>query len=126
HLHGEAGTDEDQITVNVFEKTSNKLVRTLTLPKVSNTPIVYTFPACAGSSLQTIILRYENEFTFSPSDFDHAPGYYISWERCCRNQGVSNIVEPYESGMVFYMEFPAMRRNGATFINSSPVFNPVA
>ena len=107
-------------------KSSYLLVRALTLPKVSSTPIIYTYPVCAGSSLQTTILRYESQVTFSPTEFDHPPGYYISWERCCRNQGVSNIIDPYESGMVFYMEFPAMRRNGANFINSSPVFNPVA
>lgn len=45
-------------------------------------------------------------------------GYYLVWERCCRNSSVINIVDPDAAGMAFYLEIadPALQ-------NSSPVFN---
>ncbi len=44
-------------------------------------------------------------------------GYYLSWERCCRNAIISNIVSPSNTGMVFYAEIP-----DPLLMDSSPVF----
>jgi hypothetical protein len=44
-------------------------------------------------------------------------GYFIVWERCCRNDDINNIVDPGDTGMVFYLEFPPL-----SVRNSSPEF----
>jgi gliding motility-associated-like protein len=45
-------------------------------------------------------------------------GYYLVWERCCRNSTIVNLQSPSQTGMAFYHEMadPAL-------MNSSPAFN---
>lgn len=47
-----------------------------------------------------------------------AGGYYLVWERCCRNNTVTNLSQPDQTPMLFYHDVadPALQ-------NSSPVFN---
>ncbi len=45
-------------------------------------------------------------------------GYYLVWERCCRNSTVTNLSNPDRTGMTFYHEMADPVLN-----NSSPVFN---
>lgn len=47
-----------------------------------------------------------------------AGGYYLVWERCCRNSTITNLASPDRTPMLFYHEMadPALQ-------NSSPVFN---
>jgi gliding motility-associated-like protein len=45
-------------------------------------------------------------------------GYYLVWERCCRNSDVINISNPDNAGMAFYVEIP-----DPALQNSTPVFN---
>ncbi|MFN8154245.1 MAG: gliding motility-associated C-terminal domain-containing protein [Bacteroidia bacterium] len=47
-----------------------------------------------------------------------AGGYYLVWERCCRNSTVTNLHQPDQTPMLFYHDVadPALQ-------NSSPVFN---
>lgn len=48
------------------------------------------------------------------------------WERCCRNHTITNIVNPGDIGQTFYLEFPAIQKNGQAFLNSSPTaFIPI-
>ncbi|MBT8196147.1 MAG: hypothetical protein KJO64_06955, partial [Bacteroidia bacterium] len=44
-------------------------------------------------------------------------GYYLIWERCCRNSVVQNINIPDQTGMAFYLEMP-----NPALQNSSPYF----
>ncbi len=48
---------------------------------------------------------------------DNAAGYYVSWERCCRNLTVVNLQNPLQTGFAFYMEMP-----DPALQNSSPAF----
>jgi len=47
----------------------------------------------------------------------NANGYYFSWDRCCRNHSIVNIMNPGQAGMTFYLEMP-----DAALQNSSPHF----
>jgi gliding motility-associated-like protein len=47
-----------------------------------------------------------------------AGGYYLVWERCCRNNTVTNLFQPDRTPMLFYHEMA-----DPVFQNSSPVFN---
>lgn len=47
-------------------------------------------------------------------------GYTISFQRCCRNQTILNIVNPSSSGVTFWTEIPDTANTG---FNSSPVFD---
>ncbi len=101
-----------------YRKRDNALIRRLTLPYITSRTISYQNKACAAfRSLRTEEGTNSITENLSPLDFDDPQGYYIVWERCCRNDDINNIVDPGGSGMVFYLEFPPL-----TVKNSSPVF----
>jgi hypothetical protein len=130
----------------IFRKSDNKRIDTelmamtrasdgvrygfMFLSEISDTPIPYIDPKCAVGSLRTRHIIYSEDFILDPSFFSDPNGYYISWERCCRNNIIENIEEPGASGQTFYMEFPPIRQNSNNFINSTPRFpkanNPYA
>ncbi len=85
--------------------------------------VEYTEPTCAKASLKTLRIRYATSLPLPPNKYNDAKGYYIVWERCCRNFAITNIVNPDQSGSAFYLEFPAVQQNGNDFNNSSPQFS---
>ncbi|MCU0428943.1 MAG: gliding motility-associated C-terminal domain-containing protein [Cytophagaceae bacterium] len=117
------------ITVGVFSKFNNALVRTLVITRQSNTFVNYTLNGCSAPSLiRTRRFRYLGNIDLS--GYNSPAGYYIVWERCCRNYVSNNIVHTnvfgnYIEGQVFYLEFPAITNLNRRFINSSPEFGPI-
>lgn len=111
----------------IFDKESNQLMSTLFMPLVqSNQFVPYTNPPCASTSgVRTRILIYENDFSMSPDEYNNDKGYYVVWERCCRNASVTNIFQPGDAGQTFFMELPSVIHNGLPFLNNSPFFKPI-
>lgn len=102
-----------------YRKKDNQLMLKYTLPYISSRRVSYQNQACAAfRSLSTTEGTYRSSVLLNPANFSDPDGYYIVWERCCRNDDVNNILAPGSSGMVFYLEFPPL-----TVLNSSPVFS---
>ncbi|GAB3575093.1 hypothetical protein GCM10027578_38720 [Spirosoma luteolum] len=120
-VNGNAGANDATVTVFIFRKRDNAIMGSADLPRVSTQYVNYTNPSCALSELQTLLIRYSADVTFSQT-LNDPDGYYMSWERCCRNNIISNIINPGAAGSVFYLEFPAPYSGSTPFINSSPVF----
>lgn len=115
------------VGISIFEKATDKLIRTFTIPRSTQSAVPYTSIACAIGSLSTGKVLYTAEITLEPTVFNHSQGYYLSQERCCRNAAINNILEPGVAGQTFYMEFPPVSVNGKPFANSSPrLFPPVS
>jgi len=129
-VNGDPLAIDEYIFPAVFRKSDNAYIGYITLPKISDIPIPYTDPKCAVGSLKTRHITYSGNFNLASTNLTDPQGYYISWERCCRNRIIENIIEPERAGQTFYMEFPALIRNGSSFLNSTPVFpkpnNPYA
>jgi gliding motility-associated-like protein len=121
-INGEREAEDTQIFVAVFSKTTNRRINYFSLPRIGSSQVAYTNAACTSDRLQTRQIRYSAEITLDPNVYNEAGGYYFTWERCCRNETIVNINNPGNQGMVFYLEFPALNRNGNRFINSSPAF----
>lgn len=49
----------------------------------------------------------------------NSDGYTISFERCCRNNSINNIVNPQSTGATYFTHIPGFRTPGK---NNSPVF----
>lgn len=122
-INGQIGAIDQTLNLGIFRKKDNLLIGYATLPLVSNNLISYTNPACLQSNaVRTRLLQYSILVNLLPDDFNDDQGYYIAWERCCRNNIISNIQNPAGAASVFYLAFPAQKQNGSLFSNSSPSF----
>ena len=121
-INGDPGANDGLVTVGIFSKRTNQLIGYIPLNRVSYDEVVYTRPTCAIASLKTRLIRHSVDLTLDPNVFNDPGGYYLSWERCCRNGTIVNITAPGAAGSAFYLEFPAIGNGQARFYNSSPVF----
>ncbi|WP_347159121.1 gliding motility-associated C-terminal domain-containing protein [Pontibacter chitinilyticus] len=123
-VNGSPAALDQYITANIFEKSTNKLMQSKTIPLRSQSFVPYTNIDCTVGSLRTRKLIYDAEIALPASLYKDPSGYYVTWERCCRNRTISNIQMPEGAAQTFYMEFPAVVRNGEPFIDSSPKLFP--
>ena len=115
----------------IYRKKDNAPMRQVTLPFVSEELVQYTIPACADdATVKTTKMLFSSSISLNPDEFDDPDGYYIVWQRCCRNYNIVNIVSEdpnaggIGAGQTFYLEIPPLIRNGERFINSSPQLFP--
>lgn len=114
---------ETSVTIFVFSLRTRQFVEKFVLTQTDKQPLTYRNQACVQSTgLRTSEVHYNADIQFSPSRYTDSQGYYMVWERCCRNGSITNIATPGQVGQVFYLEFPAMQQNGVDFIDSSPAF----
>jgi gliding motility-associated-like protein len=122
-IYGNRGAEDVRIIAAIYSKKNNVLITTVILNRIASQQVNYTNPACTYDRLQTRQIQYAAEITLASTQYNDEAGYYVVWERCCRNNSINNIVNPQSAGMAFYMEFPAVVQNNDRFLNSSPVFS---
>ncbi|GEO03147.1 hypothetical protein AAE02nite_08110 [Adhaeribacter aerolatus] len=126
-INGNPGAIDPVITASIFEKGTNRRMGDFNMSNPSITPVAYTSVVCTSGSLSTDKVVYTRNIELPAALFNSQNGYYLVWERCCRNGVINNILNPGAAGQTFYLEFPAVSRNGQAFINSSPeLFQPVS
>lgn len=118
-INGSTGANDPTVPIGIFSKRTNQLLGYVVLNRISQEIIPYTNTVCQTAYLRTRLIKYSIDLTLDPNVFNDPGGYYMSWERCCRNQSITNIQNPGAAGSVFYIEFPAVTSNS---LNSSPVF----
>lgn len=109
--------------IGIYDKFNHSKKTTIELTFIKKETLPFVSPKCGGSSIEcTEMGTYQKTVTLSSSIYTSTAGYYVSWERCCRNHIISNIVDPGSASQAFYAEIP---RN--TIRNSTPRFtnNPV-
>ena len=125
-INGDPLALDQSLVAGIFVKATNQRVVNVTLPLTANTFVQYTNPACAVGSLSTRKLVYTKEIILDAATYANSGGYYVAVERCCRNNGISNIITPGGAAQAFYLEFPAVVRSGTAFIDSTPrIFPPL-
>lgn len=126
-INGNPSAVDFNVMARVFDKQTNGVKGDVYLPLRSDTFVSYTDIACTTGELRTRKLVYYQDVTFPPASFNNPQGYYMVWERCCRNRTINNIVLPEGAAQAFYMEFPPVTKNNAPFVNSSPrLFPPLS
>jgi hypothetical protein len=115
------------IVAKIFRNADGGFIRDVELGMINITPVTYTQSKCAIPALETSKLFYSTDIILDADTYHDPKGYYIVWERCCRNYTITNIVSknPNEfpgeaAGQTFFLEFPPVIKNGVQFINSSP------
>lgn len=122
--YGNKGAEDQLISASIFQKSNNSFVESITLNNTGSTAVEYTNMECAIGELITRKIIYKTNLYLDPTIYNHPEGYYVVWERCCRNNVIDNIVAPEAAGQSFYLEFPPVIKNGEQFINSSPQLFP--
>ena len=128
---------DPNLTAHIYQKSNNALIRSVLLPFLSKSRVSYTQPSCSKGEIVTDKLIYSAEIELSSTTFNDPEGYYVSWQRCCRNYAIDNIYSPPQpnppvlttdrtkyAGQTFYLEFPPVTKDGLPFINSSPKLFP--
>ncbi|WP_221392262.1 gliding motility-associated C-terminal domain-containing protein [Dyadobacter sp. NIV53] len=121
-INGNPGAEDPFVNIYVFRKRDNVSVGYLQAPKIERKSVNYTNPVCGISTLETIMITYASDLRLEGSAFNDPQGYYMVWDRCCRNGTITNIKIPGDAGSLFYLEFPPIVKNNVNFSNSSPVF----
>jgi gliding motility-associated-like protein len=120
-----AGNRDPSVTLLVYRKQNPILIERITLVLKDTLSLTFDNAACAKlRQLNFTQAKYYKTHQFDTSKYTDPGGYYIVWERCCRNDNLTNVnsATAVGVGMVFYLEFPAMVRNGVSFSNSAPNF----
>lgn len=125
-INGNPGALDQEAPIGIYRKSDDLLIDIFTIPLIQETAVPYSNPKCAGEvpTLQTSNPVYAAEIRLQGSRYDDPEGYYLSYDRCCRNNIIENIVNPQDTGQLFYLEIPPVVKNGAPFINSTPVLFP--
>lgn len=117
------GNQDKSVRLLIYRKQNPVLIESVTLNLQETLPLTFANEACAElRKLSFIEARYYDIHQFDPKKYDDPGGYYMVWERCCRNKDLTNVNGTVGVGMVFYMEFPPMVKDGKPFVNSSPDF----
>ena len=135
--HGSAGAKDMNVNARVFRMADNFPIITIPLPLTSESLVNYSQPECSIGDLVTNKLIYTTTITLDQQLFNDPAGYYVAWERCCRNYDIDNVysddpnsinpdptAEGKYAGQTFYLEFPAVVKNGVPFIDSTPKLFP--
>jgi len=130
-INGNPGAKDPTVTVHIWRKSDNSLMRSVTLQMSEDSFVPYSNSDCDDGQLVTSRLVYTTVLTLSGDTYDDPDGYYVSWERCCRNYNITNIRSDdpglgsgIAAGQTFYLEFPPVMRNGVQFVNSTPKLFP--
>lgn len=128
YINGNPGAKDSYAICHLFRKSDNAYLDSLELPLVDSSRFLpFTNPRCGTKvNLKTQVLQYSRLVQVDPSKFNDPQGYYLIWERCCRNNVITNINIPEATGQTFYMEFPPMTVGGQAFNNNSPVFDIIS
>jgi hypothetical protein len=131
-INGAAGAKDQSASVSIFRKSTNTLIDNIVLQLSNESSVGYTQPECSNGEIQTDKLIYTTTLTLDPTLFNEPEGYYVTWERCCRNYSITNIFSDdptpqnggISAGQTFLLEFPPVVKDGEPFINSSPRLFP--
>jgi hypothetical protein len=120
------------ITVAIYRKggiNANTLVTSVDLTRDEDIGFIkYNYNECTEfnqSKVRTRLFTYTKDIFLDPTVFNDPGGYYVVWERCCRNAVITNIQNPDNTGNAFYLEFPPVVIGGNRFLNSTPLFQPI-
>ncbi len=121
--NGRPAAETQTVKLYFFKKSDNSSLGFIEVPQTVKKFVNYSNPNCAvNPDLSTYFITYGAEATFNTNNFADPQGYYVVWERCCRNNIITNIINSASTGVTFYLAFPPMVQNNQLYANSTPQF----
>ena len=133
-INGLPGAKDLNVVARIYRMHDNARMTDVFLPLTTEEEVSYTQPECSNGEIETLKLIYTTTIILPDNLYNHPQGYYLVWERCCRNYSITNIISqapppndpffPNAAGQTFYLEFPPVVKDGQPFINSTPRLFP--
>lgn len=121
-LNGQPGAISDDATarIGVFDGASGALISSLSreINRTGPTRVQKLNYQCVRNTPNQCVDMYV--YTYNINLPQRNGGYFLSFQRCCRNQIISNIYDPGFTGANYWTKIPQV--TGGTGFNSSPVF----
>jgi gliding motility-associated-like protein len=111
----QAAQFDQTIIVGLFDKFTDAAVDTFHMQLGVVDSLQLTGSGC---SPPPSVCMQSGTYTRTVTIPNNPNGYYLIWERCCRNTSIVNIVQPDKEGLAFYQEVP-----DPALHNSTPIFN---
>lgn len=120
---GGGASFENVLFVGIYDKETNLQIDEIRMPRKTIYPIKFN-TGCTSPQLRCVETGvFIGTFEMPKINYKNTDGYYIEWERCCRNDIIKNIVDPGATPMAFYMELPSPYPAGGDLrINNSPEY----
>lgn len=115
-INGDPTAKETKIEITIRSVATDDIVNHFPVFLREQDTVEYSNPECDNGSLKTIRYTFRKPIELSPAVFNEPAGYYITWERCCRNGDIVNIQRPDSTAQVFYMEYAPNREGWSTFL----------
>jgi gliding motility-associated-like protein len=118
----QAIADDLNARIGVFDGSSGQLLTTLSreVRRTGPTRVQKLNYNCVRNLPNQCVDKYE--YTFTQTLAQRTGGYFLSFQRCCRNQIISNIYDPGFTGANYWTYIPQVNGSGGRGFNSSPVF----
>jgi len=120
--NGQQGGARASVTLTIYRRDNNNPLKmgSFELPFVSQKALPVSNQICAQlRPLQLAEVLYSRDITLDPDRYNDPNGYVVVYGVCCRSAIIDNITQPEDAGIVFHLEFPALKATP----NSSPVFS---
>jgi gliding motility-associated-like protein len=116
---------DNTIAIGIFEKNTHikKTQFSLSFSAINDDTLKFTGENCANIVTGcTHIATYKSNITLNSNTYNSNNGYYLSWQRCCRNDIIENILRPGDAAMTLYTELPNLKvvKNSTPRYTSNP------
>ena len=116
------GQNDPSINISIYAQGSASLIGNVSAPQVRIYTLEKTaFSECISPRPQVcyVIMEYRTQIALVPN----TSGYVLSFQRCCRINGIVNIQQPSNSlGNTYTISIPGAAAGANAAQNSSPVF----
>ena len=97
-INGAPGAKDASATVTIYRKADKALMASVNLPRIQEVNVPYTQPTCSQGEIVTTKLTYSAEIVLPSDRYNDPAGYFVVWERCCRNYTITNIFSQVPQG----------------------------
>ncbi|MEN9370453.1 MAG: hypothetical protein RI952_1318, partial [Bacteroidota bacterium] len=114
---------QSSFAFNIYKNSDNSVVSNFVASQINYVAITYDPKDCPppGADLRIEKYTYESP-SINMSSYNSASGYYVTSSTCCRNAGVTNVLNSTSAGITLTMDFPRLNSTAPTRYNSSPEF----
>lgn len=111
---------EQSITISSYRKSDHAKIEDFDLFRFGQYTIPPVSNELCNNGLNVRVYTYKALIFLDDLAYRADEGYYLSWQRCCRSNLISNLTQSGTEGFVFYAEIPDLSEFPQ---NSTPKFN---